>query len=94
MVYVISKDGQPLMPTKRNGKVYRLLKTKQAKVFCTKKSIDLIVTQEICTFAFNKSVSLCRNRQFQTKYVKDTDCGSFSLDCLSVLHTSVWRYFT
>ena len=32
MVYVISKDGQPLMPTKRNGKVYRLLKNKQAKV--------------------------------------------------------------
>lgn len=25
MVYVISKDGQPLMPTKRSGKVYRLL---------------------------------------------------------------------
>lgn len=32
MVYVISKDGQPLMPTERSGKVYRLLKTKQAKV--------------------------------------------------------------
>jgi len=31
MVYVISKDGQPLMPTKRSGKVYRLLKNKQAK---------------------------------------------------------------
>lgn len=32
MVYIISKDGQPLMPTKRSGKVYRLLKSKQAKV--------------------------------------------------------------
>ena len=32
MVYVISKDGQLLMPTKRSGKVYRLLKNKQAKV--------------------------------------------------------------
>ena len=32
MVYVISKDGQPLMPTERCGKVYRLLKNKQAKV--------------------------------------------------------------
>lgn len=32
MVYIISKDGQPLMPTKRNGKVYRLLKNKQARV--------------------------------------------------------------
>ena len=32
MVYVISRDGQLLMPTKRSGKVYRLLKNKQAKV--------------------------------------------------------------
>ena len=32
MTYVISKNGQPLMPTKRSGKVYRLLKSKQAKV--------------------------------------------------------------
>lgn len=32
MVYVISKDGQPLMPTTRHGKVRRLLKNKQAKV--------------------------------------------------------------
>lgn len=32
MVYVISKDRMPLMPTMRSGKVYRLLKNKQAKV--------------------------------------------------------------
>ena len=32
MVYIISKDGQPLMPTTRYGKVRRLLKSKQAKV--------------------------------------------------------------
>lgn len=32
MVYVISKDEQPLMPTKRSGKVYRLIKNKQAKI--------------------------------------------------------------
>lgn len=31
-VYVISKDGQPLMPTRRFGKVRRLLKNKQARV--------------------------------------------------------------
>ena len=31
-VYVISKDGQPLMPTSRFGKVRRLLKDKKAKV--------------------------------------------------------------
>ena len=31
-VYIISKNGQPLMPTKRFGKVRRLLKSKHAKV--------------------------------------------------------------
>jgi len=32
MVYVISKDGQPLMPTSRHGKVKHLLKQGKAKV--------------------------------------------------------------
>ena len=32
MVYVLNKDGQPLMPTSRHGKVRRLLKNGQAKV--------------------------------------------------------------
>lgn len=32
MVYVISKDGQPLMPTERCGWVYRALKSGKAKV--------------------------------------------------------------
>ncbi|MBR0384428.1 MAG: HNH endonuclease [Eubacteriaceae bacterium] len=32
LVYVISKNGQPLMPTSRFGKVRRLLKNKKAKV--------------------------------------------------------------
>ena len=36
MVYVISKDGQPLMPTNRYGKVRHLLKNKQAKVVSRK----------------------------------------------------------
>lgn len=32
MVYVINKDGQPLMPTKRYGKIRHLLKVGKAKV--------------------------------------------------------------
>ena len=32
MVYVISMNGQPLMPTERCGKVYRLLKDNKATV--------------------------------------------------------------
>ena len=31
-MYVINKDGQPLMPTERHGKVYRMLKSGKAKV--------------------------------------------------------------
>ena len=32
MVYVLNKNGQPLMPTTRYGKVRRMLNSKQAKV--------------------------------------------------------------
>ena len=32
MVYVLSKEGTPLMPTKRHGKVRHLLKQGKAKV--------------------------------------------------------------
>ena len=32
MVFVLNKDGQPLMPTNRHGKVRRLLKSGLAKV--------------------------------------------------------------
>lgn len=32
MVYVLTQDGQPLMPTNRHGKVKHLLKSGKAKV--------------------------------------------------------------
>lgn len=32
MVYVLNKYGQPLMPTERYGKVYRLIREGKAKV--------------------------------------------------------------
>ena len=32
MVYVLNKDGKPLMPTERHGKVRRMLKEGKAKV--------------------------------------------------------------
>ena len=32
MVYIISQDGQPLMPTNRHGKVRHLIKDGKAKV--------------------------------------------------------------
>ena len=53
MVYVINKDGQPLMPTERYGKVRRLLRDKKAKVVrCCPFTIQLLydttsIVQEI-----------------------------------------------
>lgn len=32
MVYILNKDGEPLMTTKRHGKVRHLLKSNKAKV--------------------------------------------------------------
>ncbi len=32
MVYILSKEGKPLMPTSRHGKVKHLLKSNRAKV--------------------------------------------------------------
>ena len=46
-VYVISKDGQPLMPTSRFGKVRRLLRDKKAKVVrCCPFTIKLLYEPE------------------------------------------------
>jgi len=36
VVYVLDKEGCPLMPTKRFGKVRRMLNSRQAKVVCSK----------------------------------------------------------
>ncbi len=36
MVYIIDKNGQPLMPTERHGKIRRLLKNNKAKVLKVK----------------------------------------------------------
>ena len=36
LVYVLDKDGNPIMPTKRFGHVRRLLKSGQAKAVSTK----------------------------------------------------------
>lgn len=46
-MYVISKDGQPLMPIRRHGKVRRLLKERKAKVVCREPfTIRLLVETE------------------------------------------------
>ena len=55
MVYVISKDGQPLMPTVRHGKVRRLLNEKKAKVI---KSCPFVIQLEYDSTHYTQPVSL------------------------------------
>ena len=40
MVYVLSENGQPLMPTKRYGKIRHLLKDGKAKGFFDIRTLD------------------------------------------------------
>ena len=55
MVYVIGKDGQPLMPTVRHGKVRRLLNEKKAKVI---KSCPFVIQLEYDSTHYTQPVSL------------------------------------
>lgn len=43
MVYVLNKDGQPLMPTNRHGKVRKLLKTKKSQSNKTLSVYDTVI---------------------------------------------------
>ena len=50
MVYVLSKNGTPLMPTERHGKVRRMLKEGKAKVVIrTPFTIQLLYDSELYT---------------------------------------------
>jgi len=55
MVYVISKDGKPLMPTERYGKVRRLLKQKLARVIRRK---PFTIQLQYTTTTYTQPVSL------------------------------------
>jgi len=55
MVYVISQDGIPLMPTKRYGKVRRLLKQKLARVIRRK---PFTIQLQYATTTYTQPVSL------------------------------------
>ena len=49
MVYVLNKDGKPLMPTERHGKVRRMLKEGLAKVV-TRKPFTIQLTYETTSY--------------------------------------------
>ena len=52
MVYVLSSNGAPLMPTERHGKVRRMLKSGQARVVCTPLSDYYLTTIDFYTLHY------------------------------------------
>ena len=55
MVYVLNKDGRPLMPTERYGKIRRMLKSGEAKV---KKRCPFTIQLLYCTEDITQEISL------------------------------------
>ena len=82
MVYVISKDGQPLMPTERYGWVYRALKSGKAKVvrrcpFTIQLQYETAtnITQPIClgVDAGSKHIGLSATTEEKVLYEADVE---------------------
>lgn len=92
MVYVISQDGQPLMPTDRHGNVRRLLKLGKAKVIkCCPFTIQLLYnstnyTQEISLGidAGSKHIGVSATTQNRVLYEADVELRN---DIVSLLST-------
>ena len=62
-VVVVSKSGKPLMPTKRLGKVRRLLKSGKAKVF----RYEPFMLQSVYeTIEYTEEVTLAVSADYQT----------------------------
>ena len=91
MVYVLNKDGQPLMPTERHGKVRRLLRDKKAKVVCRCPfTIQLLyettnITQPITlgVDAGSKHIGLSATTENKVLYEADVELRGDIVDLLS-----------
>lgn len=92
MVYVINKDGQPLMPTERHGKVRRLLRDKKAKVVrCCPFTIQLLydttsIVQEVTlgVDAGSKTVGLSATTKKKVLFEAEVILRSDIVDLLSI----------
>ena len=91
MVYVLSKDGQPLMPTKNHAKVRVLLKTGKAKVV---KKLPFVIqlmyestkyTQEVVlgVDAGSKHIGLSATTKDKVLYEADVELRNDIVDLLS-----------
>ena len=91
MVYVISKDGQPLMPTERHGKVRRLLRDKKAKVVrCCPFTIQLLydtttIVQEVTlgVDAGSKTIGLSATTKTKVLFEAEVTLRNDIVDLLS-----------
>jgi len=91
MVYVISKDGQPLMPTSRHGKVKHLLGQGKAKVFRrTPFTIQLLYNSEqyiqpitLGIDAGSKTVGLSAASNSKELYAAEAQLRTDIIDLLS-----------
>lgn len=91
MVYVVNKNGIPLMPTKRHGKVRRMLKNGQAKV--VKKcpfTIQLLYDTANYTQmvhlgidAGNKHIGVCATTEKKELYCADVELRKDVVDLIS-----------
>lgn len=91
MVYILNKDGKPLMPTKRRGKVRHLLETNKAKVVKrTPFTIQLLYdtgnhTQEITlgVDAGSKMIGLSAVTEKDEVYSGEVECRNDIVKLLS-----------
>ena len=81
MVYVLSKDGQPLMPTKRYGKVRRMLQSGKAKVikrcpFTIQLAYDSTTHTQPVTLGIDtgvKHIGTCASTERESLYEAQTE---------------------
>ena len=97
LTYVLNKDGQPLMPTRRCGKVYRLLK--QGKAKCIKRcpfTIQLLYEPETTAVqditlgvdAGSKHIGLSATTENKVLYEADVELRNVIVNLISTRRES------
>ena len=91
MVYVISKAGKPLMPTKRHGKVRRLLKQGLAKVVRRDPfTIQLLYDTTTYTQPVTVGVDI-GSKVVGISAVTNKNCSVLKLNLDKILRSYYWR---
>lgn len=91
MVYVLNSNGQPLMPTKRHGKVRRLLRSGQAKVVNSCPFVikllyqveEIIQSITLGVDTGSKHIGLSATTETENLYAEDVELRNDIVDKLS-----------